>query len=302
MPKPCTRRSQARAAVPSPEHRRESRAAQTGGLLRLHHQPSPLPPGRRPVGRPAHDVESPTSTTPSALFSEQRPVDHPRPDADPQACTTPQTAGTQHGAVGNTPPKKASLPVVQRVADWHAEAEVVNPVPVSAMDSLDSCGGRLARCLRGGRSGMARHHRHDMALLARLRRHRGCGQRSSAVDSEPDQEESSSASRLNKPSPSHPDPLAAPGRRPVVPAQRGQPSWRAAPPGGWSAAEAASPGRRPGRSASAANGASPNLRSRLGERDAQRPASAPAERERNTRAQRGCSLAHRAAMWYPLRG
>ncbi|WP_218162109.1 hypothetical protein, partial [Streptomyces sp. cf124] len=55
-------------------------------------------------------------------------------------------------------------------------------------------------------------------------------------------------------------------------------------------------------SGSAADGASPSLRSNDGERDAQHPASAPAERERNTRAQRGCSLAHRAAMWYPLRG
>ncbi|MDQ0808287.1 hypothetical protein QFZ63_000001, partial [Streptomyces sp. B3I7] len=35
---------------------------------------------------------------------------------------------------------------------------------------------------------------------------------------------------------------------------------------------------------------------------AQPLASAPAERERNHRAQRGGSLAHRAAMWYPLRG
>ncbi|MGW2296845.1 hypothetical protein, partial [Streptomyces violaceorubidus] len=43
------------------------------------------------------------------------------------------------------------------------------------------------------------------------------------------------------------------------------------------------------------------MRSKADERDAQRPASAHAERERNTRAQRGCSLAHRAAMGYPLR-
>ncbi|MET4662921.1 hypothetical protein ABID80_006684, partial [Streptomyces sp. PvP037] len=36
-------------------------------------------------------------------------------------------------------------------------------------------------------------------------------------------------------------------------------------------------------------------------RVAQPPASAHAERERNISAQRRCSLAHRAAMWYPLR-
>ncbi|WP_215116505.1 hypothetical protein, partial [Streptomyces koelreuteriae] len=48
------------------------------------------------------------------------------------------------------------------------------------------------------------------------------------------------------------------------------------------------------------------MRSKQGVQVAQPPASAHAERERNTvrntRAQHECSLAHRAAMGHPLRG